>query len=406
MAFGISDTYTKGSGNEPVKVNKVEPTDPKPQEEIVEKPQASIASEPKPNIEPEKPIDSPIDNKKPSEEPKPLDTPQFTKEQVEGYLKSNYFKDKEFNGIDDLLKSQELTVKEVVKEVNPYEDIIDDYDKKYFEFKKDTGLGRKEFDFVQQDLSSKSPLDLAIQKIKSDSGLALSDSDAKSYLERKLSIDLSDNDLSVEDKIELNNFVKPFKDKIVEQQEKYKSTIATPKEKGQPQEPLFVTQDGRTVTKDVYEQEIKQVKLDYINNIKSGVNSVTSADYNVEIDDNGAKREINFKYNFSEEDKHSMLSDASDIDAMINKRYSTDKGFSHAKLAKGLWFGNKDNQEKIIKAAMQQARASLLEEIAASDNNENFNRKPITPQAKNNDGYGDMREAVTRRNSSGFGLQY
>ena len=406
MAFGISDTYLKGNneGDEPVKVNVVEPKaeEVKPQEEVknTTEPKAEEVkptNEPKPNIEPK------AEGTKPTSEQNTTELLEIKETDVLAYF--NKDSETPFDSLE-AYKQSLIQEKEVIKEINPYEDIIDDYDKKYFQFKKETGLGRKEFDFVQQDISQKSPLDIAIQQIQNETGLTLNDGDAKSYLERKLNIDLSDNQLSVEDQIELNRFVKPYKDQLISQQEKYKATKSEPKPSNTIQEPLYVTQDGRAVTKEAYEQEIKQVKTDYINNIKAGVNSVTSADYNVTIDDNGTKREINLKYDYSEADKHSMLSDASDVDAMINKRYNTENGFSHSQLAEGLWWGNKDNQLKVIKAVVQQARASLIEEMAASDNNENFNPRPINQKTKSDDGYGDMRDAVTRKNSNGFGLKY
>lgn len=393
MAFGIQDNYLKpaDSAAKP-KLNEVvkqeEPIeDTKPPQEIEQ------------GKEQEK--DKSVIITAEEESQKKSDPVEINDDTLLNYL--NTKNNTSFESLDAYQQSF-ATEKEVVKEINPYEDLMDEYDKEYFKYKKETNRSRKEFDFVQQDISKLDTLDLAIRKVKADTGLELSPTDAKAYLENKLNIDLTADELSVNDKIELNSYVKSYRDQLLADQAKYKVPKENKKEPVKNQEPLFVTQDGRQVTQAEYEKEIQTVKTEYLNNIKEGVNSVTSSVFDITIDDNGEKRTINFEYNFSDEDKHSMLSDASDVDAMINKRYTTDNGFSHEKLVKGLWMGDDNNLKKFIKAAMQQARASLLEEIAQRDNNENFSRKSIPQPSKDANGYGDMREAVKRQ--SGFGLKY
>ena len=81
------------------------------------------------------------------------DEPKFelNEDVVRNYIKEQREKDE--NSFSDYFKEAE--VKEVVKEVNPYADIQDDYVTNYMKFRKETGLSRKEFDFVQQDFSKK-----------------------------------------------------------------------------------------------------------------------------------------------------------------------------------------------------------------------------------------------------------
>lgn len=381
MAFGIKADFSKAGQEESLPpVQQPEVNEPvKPTE------QPKVETQPKPTAPPVEQPEQP----KPSEDPKPID---LNDEQVAAYLKSKYFQDKEFNGIDSLIKGTEPTVKEVEKVVNPYQDVFDETDEAYFKFKRETGLGRKEWDFVQQDINAISPLDMALQRVRKDTGMAdLSLKEAKDYLEKKLDIDFSEGELSGPDKIELNGYIKPFKDEMFAQQEAYvKPMTEEQRAKQQGASNLLTLPDGRQLTKEAYQQEITQVKTDYLNNIKKGASSAAPSEFVIEFNDNGEKRTTNFKYDYSEQDKHSMLSDGSDIDAMLERRYKTEDGFDHSRLLKGLWWGDEANQKKVISAVYQQARAEVIAELSAADNNENFRRTPPNRQPKPKEGYGTL----------------
>lgn len=400
MALGIKADFSKvgqeGNASEPQQPGVNEPVKPTEQPKVdtqpePTKPSAEQAKEPKP------------EQPNPSEDPKPID---LNDEQVEAYLKSKYFQDKEFNGIDSLIKGVEPTVKEVEKPVNPYQDVFDETDEAYFKFKRETGLGRKEWDFVQQDINAISPLDLALQRVRKDTGTSdLSLKEAKEYLEKKLDIDFSEGELSGPDKLELNSYIKPFKDEMFAQQEAYvKPMTEEQRAKQQGASNLLTLPDGRQLTKEAYQQEITQVKTDYLNNIKKGASSAAPSEFVIEFNDNGEKRTTNFKYDYSEQDKHSMLSDGSDIDAMLERRYKTEDGFDHSRLVKGLWWGDEANQKKVIAAAMAQARAEVIAELSAADNNENFRRTPPSRQPKREDGYGTITDGVAGQ-KRGFGVK-
>lgn len=331
--------------------------------------------------------------------------PELTDDAVNAYLKSKYFKDKDFNGIDDLLKVPEPTIKEVEKAVNPWEDVFDENEEAYFKFKRETGNGRKEWDYVQQDFKSKSALELSIDKVKFDTGLNLSRHDSVEYLEKELGVEL-DGELSTTDKIKLNAFAKPFRDEQIALQEKYKAPMdeALRNKKANQVSEKIVTPDGRQLSPEAYQEELQSVREDYINNVTKGVSSATGLSYDIEFDDNGEKRNFTFKYDYSEKDKHSMLSDASDVDAMLKSRYNTEHGFNHSELAQGLWKGSDENIKRLISLAMQQARAQTIEELASDANNENFSRKPLETRTKAKEGYGNLEDGITGH-KTGFGVK-
>ena len=146
----------------------------------------------------------------------------------------------------------------------------------------------------------------------------------------------------------------------------------------------------RKISKKEYENFINN-RNKYIDNVKKGVDSVASFDFNISFDDNGEKREIDFSYEPSKEDKHSMLSDASDVDAMIKRRYQTKEGFNHQKLSEDLWWGEEANRNKVFAAAMEKVRADTIEEVLSYDNNENFKRRPLSKSNKKiEEGYGSL----------------
>lgn len=388
MAFGIQtnfdDTENKNfdildnTKQEPVKTEPVKTEPEKQTAEQIFEPETSKKEEP---LKTEQPV-------------------ELTEDQIKAYF-SNKYPDKTFEKVEDLFKAPE--VKEVEKEVNPWEDVMDDEEKAYLTFKRETGRGRKEFEFLNQDFSKSSPLDLAIERVRKDTGLlTLSKEKAISYLESKLNIDLSSEELDTVGEIELNQYAKPYREELEAQKEKYRKPSENVVKKQPPQD-MVELPDGSKITKQQYDQFI-ETRNRYHEDLTKAVNSVTASDFSLEIDDNGDKRKIDFKYDYSNDDKQSMLSDAKDIDATIAKRYKSDKGFSHEGLAKAIWWGEESNQRKVIAAAMQQARAEAIEELLARDNNEIYSPKSFQRTPSSNNGYSTIEEGLGQTRQ-GFGVK-
>lgn len=313
-------------------------------------------------------VPEPTNEKSTPEAPKTENpTLELNDETVRNYIQSKREQDE--NSFSEFFKSE---VKEVEKVVNPYENLMDDYDKKYFDFKKETGLTRKEFDFVQQDFSAKSSLELAQETVRRSVDTPLTDEQVNSYLEKKLNIDLSSDELDSNDEIDLSNYAKPLKEQLISQQEKYKATIAekpTKVEKGE----MVKLENGDEMPKAKYDQLVKQ-REEYVNNLKEGVSGATSFDVDITFDNNGEKQTAKFNYDYSEEDKHSMLSNASDVNALISKKFRTEKGFDFKGLA--TFIDKAENFDKYIALAYKEAQAQAIESKIASDNNEQFTQTP------------------------------
>lgn len=275
---------------------------------------------------------------------------------------------REITSFDELFEEPKV----VEKEVNPFEDLYDDYDRGYFKFKKETGLGRKEFEFVQQDFSTKSPLELAYDKVRRDvQGTVLTDDQINDYLEKKLNVDLSKEEIDSTDLIELNSFVRNFKESQIELQKKYKTT-ESPK-KAETTVAMVTLENGDKMPKEKYEQLVDE-RSKYLSSVKEAVSSATSYNLELAFDNDGDKQTSNFTYEYTEEDKHGMLSNVSDVNDFISKKFRTDKGFDYKGFA--LFIDKAVNADKYAALIYSQARAEALEQKVIADNNEQFQKVP------------------------------
>jgi len=134
-------------------------------------------------------------------------TPISWQEQAIAFAKEN---GREVSDFNELLKPIEVE-KEVIKEINPYTDVFDDEDKAYFDFKKETKLGRKEFDALKVDVDAIDPLEIAREQARRDIGVsALSPEMADQHIADKLGIDL--DDLTDYDRVKLLGYGKAIRE--------------------------------------------------------------------------------------------------------------------------------------------------------------------------------------------------
>lgn len=265
-----------------------------------------------------------------------------------------------------------------IKEVNPYDEFMDDEDKKYFEFKKTTGKTKAEYEMLRTDPDSISPLEYAIEKAKNDSGLSLTKEEALEFLEEELGISDFD-ELTSTDKIKLAKYSKELKDKRVSMFNELKN-ISVEKPQNQNQPEMVTLDNGQTVPKEQYEQFNKN-RQQYLNANKESVNSVTSSEFKVMLDDNGSPREVAFTYEFNDQDKHSMLSMTEDTGKLI-ERYNTEKGFNHKQFNEDAFWLDPANRNKAISTIIQKALATNTEEVLKGRGNVNFSHQPLPAQKK------------------------
>lgn len=373
MGFGIPNDFetSLGKGLEPVDIIETEEITPEITEEAIDKTDV---------------VEETIIDKK------PIEKPELTDDDVLSYFKN---KGRDVKTVDELFT-------EKVKEVNKYEGLIDEDDDAYFKFKKETGRTRKDFEYLKEDFTKVSALELARDRVRQDTGLKLTDAKADAYLEKKLGIDLSENELDTNDEIELNAYSKQFRDSLIADQEKYRTPLEkVTQAKAVNDVEMVQLENGQKIPKSDYDAFTK-TRNEYLKNIEQAVNRVTASDFKVIIDDNGDKKEVNFSYEHSKDDRHSMLSDASDPEAAFVKRYQSKDGFNHQALSESMWWGLKENQQKVITAVAQQVRAQTIEEMMESDNNVNFSHKSLQKSNKTENGYGSL----TGEQTSGFGVQF
>ena len=115
----------------------------------------------------------------------------------------------EVESFDDLLKP---------KEVNPYDGVLDDEDKAYLNFKKETGRSRKDFEALNANLDEIPKIDLARERVRIETGLNLSNEQIDEYIADELGIDLED--MRASDQIKLAAYTKSILEIKKAEQEK------------------------------------------------------------------------------------------------------------------------------------------------------------------------------------------
>lgn len=317
---------------------------------------------------------APIEN----EEAKPVETAiaepiveeektsvELSDEAVLAYFKEK--KGKELTSLDDLFKEPEAAA-------DPYEGLSDDA-LQFVKYNKETGRSFKDFQALNRDVDSVSSLELARERAMAMAGGKLTKDTVDGYLEKKLGIDLSDpNSLEEYDEVDLESFVGDYRKEIKANQEKYNQPIVREGSKDKPE--MVKLEDGSLMAKAQYDKIVND-RNEYLQESKKAQDNIKSDVFEVTIDDNGNELKMNIPFDYGKNDKHNMLSYASDTNEFIKNNFSTEGKLDHAKLQKGLWFSLPENQGKVISAAIHKARAEWVEESMKQSSNANFNTKKL-----------------------------
>lgn len=284
------------------------------------------------------------------------------------------------NSIEDLKKEP---VKETI-EVNPYADVLDDDDKAYLNFKKETGRSRKEYEALNTNLDELPKIDLAREIVRKEAGMNLSNQEADEYIASKLGFDLED--MTFNDQIELAKYTKPLLDEKKAEQEKYRKPIAVenkPAEQANQEKQEYVKLDnGAVMLKSDYEK-LADNHLKVVEKAKEVVNSVTNFNFEITFDDNGVERKEIFSYEVDEKDRHSMVSSVSDLNADLINDYGTGEILENKQFQEDNFWRKKSNREKAISSIVHKAVAKAKEEILKERGNVNFtNQESLQKQAK------------------------
>lgn len=291
---------------------------------------------------------------------------------AEMYLKEQGF---EFENLDDL-----RTPKKVVETVNPYEGLLDDEDKAYFEYKKETGRSRKDFEALKTNLDDLPRINLAREKVRNDTGLNnLTDAQADEYLSDTLGIDIEE--MSGSDEIKLAQFTKSILEEKKAEQNKYRKPTENKQQASQEdsKQEYVRLDNGSVMLKSEYDN-LLITRQKEINDAKEAVNSVTDSSFEVAFDDNGTERKEAFGYEFDEKDRHSMVSVVSDLDSYVATKYRSEKGFNHKQFAEDMFWTDSKNREKVISSIVHKAIAKNTEEVLKQRGNVNYNPHRTLPQ--------------------------
>lgn len=278
----------------------------------------------------------------------------------------------ESENLEDFLATREKIVE---KEVNPYEDILDDEDKAYLNYKKETKGSRADYEKANADLTKIPKIELARERVRKESGPDFSDDQIDAYLSDTLGIDLED--MTASDEIKLASFTKSILEEKRADQEKYKKPLDKTSDINAKTEYVEL-ENGSIMRKQDYEKlELEQSnaetsRLAKIEIAKQAVNSVTTSNFEIEIGEKGNVTKENYTYDYSETDKQSMLSNVSDLDGEINKDYNSDKGFDYKQFGEDMFWRNKNNREKAIASIIHKAIARNTEEVLKQRGNVNF----------------------------------
>lgn len=284
------------------------------------------------------------------------------------------------------VQQPEKVVEKIIEkvEVNPYEGLMDDEDKAYFNFKKETGRSRKDFEALNSNLDEIPKIDLARERVRKESGINLTNEQIDEYIADELGIDLED--MSASNQIKLAAYTKSILEERKAEQEKYRTPIENkqqPEAKAEnTQQNEYVTlENGAVMLKSQYDNLVN-TRQQAILQAKEAVNSVTNSDFKISIDDKGTPKEMNFAYEYSEEDKQSMVSIVSDIDGVVASRYGSEKGFDHKRFAEDMQWSDPKFREKAIASLLHKAIASNTEQVLKERGNVNFTNDPLQKQTK------------------------
>ncbi len=293
---------------------------------------------------------------------------------------------KEISSIDDLFKNED-------PKDNPFDKYSESV-KGFLKYHEETGRDYDDFKALNVDFTKKSALELAREKAISQTGGKLEPDEIDAYLEHKLNIDLSDEEnIEKFDMIELDSYVKEFRDQKIKEQEQY----LKPADKNNQDD--FVTLDNGTIVPKQMYDDLGKKRQEYIDNLNKSSDNIKGYELKLTIDDNGENKTYELGYDYSQDDKRNMVSSALDIDKSIESLFATEQGFNHKDFAESFFWIDPKNREKAIGAIVNKALAKQAEDIMSHEYNARFTT-PRMPQG----GGGGKRVPIPGKAS--YGVKY
>jgi hypothetical protein len=298
---------------------------------------------------------------------------QYEDEKVLEYLKSK--------GID----ASDFESLKTPKEVNSYDDLLDDEDKAYLNFKKETGkkISRKEYnDIVSKDYNNVSSIDLAKERVLSESGLSLTDDEVLEYLEEELGFDPNAEDLTPRERIKLASYVKDIREAKIQEQKTIIDKLPASKGGNEYDNDNYVKLDnGTIVSKEAYEQSVAK-RNDFIRLNKEAVSRAADFDFNMTVNDNGVERQLSYTHKLDQKDLQRLESITSDVFSHLDKTYRKGEGYDAVSLNKNMAWADESLRGKMLDSFAHQIRANAIEELMKESGNINLSPSKFLDQQK------------------------
>lgn len=265
---------------------------------------------------------------------------------------------------------------------DPYEDIFDEDDKAYFNFKKNNpGTTRADYEDSKIDYSKLSRKELLRKSLREKYNLTDNDAELDEYIETELGIpmDTDESEMSVTERVRLRKHTDEYVQAKQELHNKWAENqkdgnVAQPKE--QPKETVTL-EDGTTMPKEDYIKIVK-ARETYVKNNEEALNRVKETSFTFSVDDNGEKRELKYSYEFDKNDKHRMLSITTDAVKHFNETYQTENGVNHEDLNINKAWEDPNIRSKMLASFAQAIRAEAIEESLKDQGNVTIgSKKPI-----------------------------
>lgn len=271
------------------------------------------------------------------------------------------------------------------KEVNPYEDLLDDEDRAYLGFKKETGkkISRKEYnEIVTKDFNKVSPYELAKERIEKESGVSLSDAEALEVLEEELGFDPKSDELTPRERIKLASYVKGIRDeKIAEQKAILEAIPSIKSENKQYTGDDYITLENGTIAKKAdYDAAIAR-RNDFLKLNKDAVSRAAEFNLTMTVDDNGKERQLNYTETLEPKDLQRLESISNDVFSYFENTFKKDGNYDAVSLNKNIAWADEQLRGKLLDRFAHRVRAEAIEELMKESGNVNLEpRKPLDQQ--------------------------
>lgn len=289
----------------------------------------------------------------------------------------------DFKSIDDIKNiGKETEVKKSVPKPEQPKEPEDKDLQAFNKFRKETNLGFKDFSELNKDWDKVGTLDAVRSKIREENkGMSLTNSQIDKIIAKKYQIDLSegvdglDEDDQLTLQIDANKFIQDKKSLL----EKYYTT----EEKGDPEPGIsqedseMVTVNGKQVPKSVYLEQ----RQAYLNERNNALKEIQEASFGITIDEKGEKKELNFKYEYTDEDRVFASSLSEDISS-IPQKFIKEGKFNHKDFNEGLNWMFPEFREKAIQSLLDSAFAAGIDSAIKDERNVNFDKRPAPKQHK------------------------